>query len=190
MKAYGIKHDGKAAKTALAAAVDVLGAAGERGMRDTEPPLPDPGPGPLPSPLLGDPVLDPGVDDDIFEQKGSWFLLNFNLNFRKNNTHRLRFLFNQLLFLFLTSSFQERNEILLIWVDLRATVRKGNHLELMFYHLPFTSSWRLRIRQFYVLPKNKKRRKSELHYPTLVTIFVTIVCFDFLARVFCFYYFE
>ena len=45
MKASGNKHDGRAAKTAPAAAVDVLGAAGERGVREADPPLADPGPG-------------------------------------------------------------------------------------------------------------------------------------------------
>ena len=41
MKAFGIKHDGRAAKAAPAAAVDVLGAVVERGVRDTELPLPN-----------------------------------------------------------------------------------------------------------------------------------------------------
>ena len=86
MKASGIKHDGRAEKTAPAAAVDVLGAAGERGVRDTETPLPDPDPGPPPpdpdpgppppDPDPGPPPPDPdplpggggGVDDAIFEQ--------------------------------------------------------------------------------------------------------------------------
>ena len=71
MKASGIKHDGRAAKIAPAPAVDVLGAAGERGERETEPPLPDPGPGPLPPPPRGDPLLDPGVDAVILSGKGS-----------------------------------------------------------------------------------------------------------------------
>ena len=61
MKASGIKHDGRAAKTTPAAAVDVLGAAGARGVRETEPPLP----------LLGDTVLDPGVDEVILSAKRS-----------------------------------------------------------------------------------------------------------------------
>ena len=71
MKASGIKHDGRAEKTAPAAAVDVLGVAGDvldaaavRGVSVTEPPLADPGPGPPPPPPRGDPLLDPGVDDD------------------------------------------------------------------------------------------------------------------------------
>ena len=51
-------------KTAPAAAVDVLGAVGERGVRE-KPPLPDPSPDPPPPPLLGDTVLDPGVDKII-----------------------------------------------------------------------------------------------------------------------------
>ena len=63
MKASGIKHDGRAAKTAPAAAVDVLAAAGEIGVRETEPPIPDPSPGPPPPPLLGDAALDPCVED-------------------------------------------------------------------------------------------------------------------------------
>ena len=54
----GFKHDARAAKTVPAAAVDVLVAAGERGVRETEPPLPDPDPGPPPPPLRGDPILD------------------------------------------------------------------------------------------------------------------------------------
>ena len=78
MKASGIKHNGSAKKTAPAVAVDVLGVAGVRGVRETEPPLldPDPGPpppdsdpGPPPPPPRGDPLLDVGVDDAIFEQK-------------------------------------------------------------------------------------------------------------------------
>ena len=71
MKASGIKHDGKAAKTAPVAAVDVLGAAGERGVKETEPPLPDADPGPPPPPLRGDPLPDAGVDDDILSTKRS-----------------------------------------------------------------------------------------------------------------------
>ena len=71
MKASRIKHDGRAEKIAPAADVDVLGAAGGRGVRDTEPPLPNTGPGPPPPPLLGDPLLDGVVDDAIFEQKRS-----------------------------------------------------------------------------------------------------------------------
>ena len=67
MKASGIKHDGRAEKTAPAAPVDVLAAAGDalgtagvRGVRVTEPPLPDPDPGPPPPALRGDPALDGG----------------------------------------------------------------------------------------------------------------------------------
>ena len=41
--------------TAPVAAVDVIGAAAERGVRDTEPPLPDPDPDPPPPLLRGDP---------------------------------------------------------------------------------------------------------------------------------------
>ena len=51
------------------AAVDVLDAAAERGVRDTEPPLPDSDPGPTPPPLRGDPLLDPGCDEDIVNTK-------------------------------------------------------------------------------------------------------------------------
>ena len=58
MKVLGNKHDGRAAKTAPVAAVDVLGAAGDRRVRETKPPLPDPGPDPPPTPLRGDPLLD------------------------------------------------------------------------------------------------------------------------------------
>ena len=65
--------------------------------RDTEPPLPDPGPGPPPPTLLSDPVLDEGVDDDILITKRSSGLLVFNLSL--TNTHCLKALFNQLLFL-------------------------------------------------------------------------------------------
>ena len=62
MKASGIKHDGRAAKTGPAAAVDVLdAAAGARGVRETE----------MPVPLLGDTVLDPGVDEVILSAKRS-----------------------------------------------------------------------------------------------------------------------
>ena len=81
MKASGIKHDGRAEKTAPAVAVDVLGVAGVRGVRETETPLldpdagplppPDPDPGPPQPPLRGDPLLDVGVDDASFEQKRS-----------------------------------------------------------------------------------------------------------------------
>ena len=46
-------------KTAPVAALDVIGAAGETGLRDTEPPLPNPGP----PPLLGEAALDLGPDD-------------------------------------------------------------------------------------------------------------------------------
>ena len=68
MKASGIKHDGRAAKTAPVAAVDVLGAARTRGVIEIEPPLPDPGPGPPPR---GDPLLDAGVDEVILSAKRS-----------------------------------------------------------------------------------------------------------------------
>ena len=69
MKPSGLNDHGSAAKTALAPAVEVLGAAGERGVRDTEPPLPNPDPGPLPPPVRGDPVLYPGCDEDILSTK-------------------------------------------------------------------------------------------------------------------------
>ena len=86
MIASGIRHEGRAGKTAPTAAVDVLGAAGERGVRDTEPLLIDPDPGP-PAPLLrGDPLLDPGVDGDILSTKRSRILLNFNLKFKQTGT--------------------------------------------------------------------------------------------------------
>ena len=71
VKSAGIKHDGKAAKTAPAAAVDAFVAAGEKGVRDTEPPLPDPDRGPPPPSISGDPVIDSGVDNDILSTKRS-----------------------------------------------------------------------------------------------------------------------
>ena len=86
MKASGIKQDGRAEKTPPAAAVDVLGAAGERGLRETEtplpdpdpgPPPPDPDPGPPPPPPRGDPLLDVGVDDAIYERKTFLSLIEF-----------------------------------------------------------------------------------------------------------------
>ena len=77
MKASGIKHDGRAEKTAPAAAVDVHGAAGERGVRKTETPLPDPDPGPAPPPLRGDPLRDPGADEDILSTKTFLSLIEF-----------------------------------------------------------------------------------------------------------------
>ena len=66
MKASAIKYDEKNAKTAPPAVVDALGAAGERRVKDTEPPQPDPDRGPPLLSLLGDLVLNGGVDDDIF----------------------------------------------------------------------------------------------------------------------------
>ena len=71
MKASGIKHDGRAEKTAPAAAVDVLGVADARGVRETEPPPPDPDPGLPPPPPRGDPLLDPGVGVVILSTKRS-----------------------------------------------------------------------------------------------------------------------
>ena len=56
------------------AAVDVLGAAVDIGLRDTGPPLPDPEPGPPPPPLYGDPVVEPGVDGDT--SRAETFLAN------------------------------------------------------------------------------------------------------------------
>ena len=70
----------------MAAAVDVLGAVGERGVSDTEPPLPNQGPGPPPPPHRGDLLLDPGVDDDILSTKRSYVLLNFTLKFKQTRT--------------------------------------------------------------------------------------------------------
>ena len=73
MNFSGSKHDGRAAKTATVAAVDVLG-----GVRETEPPPPDPDPSPPPPPpLVGDVVLDSGADEDILRTKRSWILLKF-----------------------------------------------------------------------------------------------------------------
>ena len=71
VKASGIEHDGRAAKTAPALAVDVPGAAGERGVRETEPRLPDPYTRAPPPPLRGDPVLDPGVNEFNLSAKRS-----------------------------------------------------------------------------------------------------------------------
>ena len=51
------------------AAVDVLGAEADRGVTDTKPPLPEPDLDPPPTALLGDAVLDPGVDDAILTTK-------------------------------------------------------------------------------------------------------------------------
>ena len=53
------------------AAVDVIGAACEIGVRDFEPPLAEPDPGPPPPLLLGDTVLDSGVDEKILRPKYS-----------------------------------------------------------------------------------------------------------------------
>ena len=77
-----IKYDGRAARTAPAKAVDVLGAADERGVRETEPPLPNPDPCPPPTPLRGHPLLNPGVDEVILSTKPSLVLLKFNLKFK------------------------------------------------------------------------------------------------------------
>ena len=71
VKASAIKHDGRAAKTAPVAAVDVLGAAAERGVRDTEPPLPDCDPDPPPPLLRGDSVLDSGCDENFLRTNRS-----------------------------------------------------------------------------------------------------------------------
>ena len=79
---------------------------------------------------------------------------------------------------------------------MKATVRGNNRLASKFYHLPCTSSWKLRFKQFCVLPKRQQKqrsRKSESH-PTLVTIFVTFVfgcvVVEFRFWVTYFYYFE
>ena len=64
MKASGIKHDGRAAKTAPVAAVALLGAARTRGVREIDPPIPNPD-------LRGDPLLDPGVAKVILSAKRS-----------------------------------------------------------------------------------------------------------------------
>ena len=101
MIASGIEHDGRAAKTAPAAAVDVLGAAGDREVRETEPPLPDPGPGPPPLPPLGDTIFDPGVDEVILSRKRSQILLNFNMKFKQTRNAVFKDLFNQFLLLFI-----------------------------------------------------------------------------------------
>ena len=62
------------------AAVDVLGAAGVRGVSVTEPPLPDPDPGPPPPPLHGDPLLDPGPEEVVFARKAFLTLFEFYPN--------------------------------------------------------------------------------------------------------------
>ena len=67
-------------------AVDVLAAAGERGVRDTEPPLPNPSQGPPPPPLRGNLLLDPGVDADILSTKRSKVFLKVNLMFKQTRT--------------------------------------------------------------------------------------------------------
>ena len=80
MKASGIKHDGRAEKTAPAVAVDVLGVVGVREVRETDTPRPDPDPGPPPPPLRGDPLLDPGPEKVIFERKAFLSLFEFYAN--------------------------------------------------------------------------------------------------------------
>ena len=120
MKVSGIEHDVKAAKTAPAAAVDVPGATGERGVRETEPSLPDPDPGQAAPPFCGDPLFDGGVDEDVLSTKRSKILPNFNLIFKQTHTV-LKFCS--------TSSSVERDEVVLICVDLRATVRESNRSE-------------------------------------------------------------
>ena len=69
MKASGIKHDGRAEKTAPAVAVDVLGVVRVRRVRETETPLPDPDPDLPPPPLRGDPLPDTGVAEVILSKK-------------------------------------------------------------------------------------------------------------------------
>ena len=71
VKTSRIKNDGSATKIAPTVAVEVLGPAGEKGERETEPLLPAPGPSPPPRPLLSDPLLDGVVDDDILSTKRS-----------------------------------------------------------------------------------------------------------------------
>ena len=94
-KASGNKHDVTAAKTAPAAAVDILGAAGERRVKDTKPGLPDPHPCSTPPPLFGDAVLGPSVEDAILSTKPSLLLLKITLEFN-SNARCLRNFFNQL----------------------------------------------------------------------------------------------
>ena len=67
MEASGINHDGRVAKSAPMAAVDVLGAASERRMRDNEPPLPESDPGPPPP--LEKVAFDLGADDVSLSSK-------------------------------------------------------------------------------------------------------------------------
>ena len=67
MKASGLKYDRRAAKTAPVTTVDVLGAAGQIGVRDTERTLPDPSP--PPPPPLGKAADDLVVDEDILSPK-------------------------------------------------------------------------------------------------------------------------
>ena len=71
VKTSGFKHDGRAARTAPAAVVDVLGDAVGKRVGATEPPLPGPDPSPPPPPLRGDPGVDPGVDEDVLRPKRS-----------------------------------------------------------------------------------------------------------------------
>ena len=61
VKTSGIEHDARAAKTAPMGAVDVLGAAGDRRMRDNESRLPESDPGPPPP--LEKIAFDLGADD-------------------------------------------------------------------------------------------------------------------------------
>ena len=74
-KLLALNTTGGPKKTTPAAAVDVLGATGEIGVRETKPPLPDLDPGPPPPPPRGDPLLDEGVDDANFQQKLSFWVL-------------------------------------------------------------------------------------------------------------------
>ena len=112
MKASGSEYDSKAVKTAPAAAVDVLGAAGERRVRESEPPLADPGTSPPPPPLRGDPLLDPGVDDDFWSTKSFQVFLNFDSKFKQSHIVLKFFSTNFFLFL-LTNSSRKGNKIVL-----------------------------------------------------------------------------
>ena len=87
MRASSIKHNGRTVETAPVTVVDVIGAAGVAGVKDTELLLSDHSSQPPPSQV----VPDPDDDDAMWNLERSLVFLTFRLKFRQTRANHLLF---------------------------------------------------------------------------------------------------